>query len=243
MNTEMFLSWVYNHPELYDKNHREYKNNDKREALWKELAEKMGISADDVKAKWKNLRDTYTRRKREDSECHNEQAAKKRKPWKYMKTLEFLADFIETKSVHNNIEEHNDSGNEEATSSSGASTRSLENLTHVSAQRKRKQPETLDLLERYLENKQQRDRERQEQRDLRMEDDVGLFMQSLVPVIRRLSHDTRSTLKFQIHTLVHEAECRERDMRASSQQLSMSYHSSPPQTPPQYTVKSEDCST
>uniref|UniRef100_A0A672JYG0 Uncharacterized protein n=1 Tax=Sinocyclocheilus grahami TaxID=75366 RepID=A0A672JYG0_SINGR len=150
MDVEMLLSLVSEHRELLNK-------------------------MDEVKAKWKNLRDT--RRKREE-------------PWKFMKVMEFLACVF--CSVHSNIEEcdceledGDGSDSEQATCSSGASTTSSEPVQ--SSSKKRKQPETPDFMERYLAAKE----------------------------------------------VLHEAEYDHTDIPLSPQQP-VSYHRTPPQTPPQY---------
>lgn len=63
----------------------------------------MYFAVEEVKAKWKNLRETYTRRKREEAEeCRSGQAAKKKKPWKYMQIMGFLAASTEPRT-HNGI--------------------------------------------------------------------------------------------------------------------------------------------
>jgi len=49
------------------------------------------ITVEEVKAKWKNLRDTYTRKKRlEQDGSRSGRAAKKKKQWKYMRVMDFL---------------------------------------------------------------------------------------------------------------------------------------------------------
>lgn len=52
----------------------------------------MCVSAvEDVKVKWKNLRDTYTRKKRmEQASSRGGRGAKKSKQWKYMRVMDFL---------------------------------------------------------------------------------------------------------------------------------------------------------
>ncbi len=51
---------------------------------------------EEVKAKWKNLRDTYTRKKRLEQDGNRSgRAAKKNKQWKYMRVMDFLDTSIE----------------------------------------------------------------------------------------------------------------------------------------------------
>uniref|UniRef100_A0A673G2E1 MADF domain-containing protein n=1 Tax=Sinocyclocheilus rhinocerous TaxID=307959 RepID=A0A673G2E1_9TELE len=127
MDVEVLLALVSEHRELFDK------------------------TVDEVKAKWENLRDTYTRRKTEEvDECRSGQAS-----WSF---------FVFFCSVHSSIEEcdgeledGDGSGSEQATCSSGASTTSSEPVHHL--KKKRKQTETPDFMERYLAAKEARERE------------------------------------------------------------------------------------
>ncbi|XP_052003155.1 uncharacterized protein LOC127658096 [Xyrauchen texanus] len=105
VNVEALLSLVSKHRLLFDKRHRYYKNLESKELLWLEIARKMGVDVNAVKFKWRNLRDTYRKRKREElEECRNEQDVKKRKQWKFMQMMEFLDESFELESVHSNIE-------------------------------------------------------------------------------------------------------------------------------------------
>uniref|UniRef100_A0A3P9LG74 MADF domain-containing protein n=1 Tax=Oryzias latipes TaxID=8090 RepID=A0A3P9LG74_ORYLA len=89
MNVELLVLLVLEHKELYDKRDSDYKNLDKRELLWSGIAQQMGLDVEEVKHKWKSLRDTYTRKKHED-DCRSGQAAKNNELWKFMKVMEFL---------------------------------------------------------------------------------------------------------------------------------------------------------
>ncbi|XP_051573903.1 uncharacterized protein LOC127452484 [Myxocyprinus asiaticus] len=109
VNVEVLLSLVSKHRLLFDKRHRYYKNVESKELLWQEIARKMGVDVNAVKFKWRNLRDTYRKRKREElEECRNGQDVKKRKQWKFMQMMEFLDESFELESniegLHNPIE-------------------------------------------------------------------------------------------------------------------------------------------
>ncbi|KAK2894900.1 hypothetical protein Q8A67_012129 [Cirrhinus molitorella] len=123
---------------------------------------------------------------------------KKKKSWKFMKVMEFLASSTEPRS---NIEECADveDGSETSFCTSGGSTPSE---PVKSTSKKRKRPDTPDFVERYLAARETRDREREERRD----DDIGLFLQSLAPVIRRLPLAKQSSIKMRFHQILHEAE-------------------------------------
>uniref|UniRef100_A0A3B3I537 MADF domain-containing protein n=1 Tax=Oryzias latipes TaxID=8090 RepID=A0A3B3I537_ORYLA len=199
MNVELLVSLVSVHKELYDKRESDYKNLDKRKQLWSGIAQQMGLD-EEVKQKWKSLRDTYTRKKREE-DCRSGQAAKQKKAWKYMKVMEFLAASTEFR--------------EGSASTSSESTFSSPTVRPTTCN-KRKRPETPDLLDRYLlskearENeKEERRREKEERREQRREqlnDENYLFAIGLIPTLRRLSPAVQSLVKLRIHHLLHDAE-------------------------------------
>ncbi|XP_016336610.1 uncharacterized protein LOC107684767 [Sinocyclocheilus anshuiensis] len=208
MDAELLLFLVSQNKELFDKNHSEYKNTKWKEVIWQGIADKMGVDVEEVKAKWKNLRDTYTRKKRLEQDGNRSgRAAKKKKQWKYMRVMDFLDPFTEHRSVildsvPSKIEDDEpdeDSGPEPASTSTGTS------MTSPGAIRsdivKRRRSETLELLERYLESKDVRDREKDEQQD-----EVDLFLRSLAPALRRLPASKQSLVKLQIQKILHDAE-------------------------------------
>uniref|UniRef100_A0A673FZS5 MADF domain-containing protein n=1 Tax=Sinocyclocheilus rhinocerous TaxID=307959 RepID=A0A673FZS5_9TELE len=190
MDVEMLLS---EHRELFDKSHTDYKNQDKKEVLWQRIAEKIAIDVDRLQKK-------------------------KKKPWKFMKVMEFLAASTEPRRYKQQyflVFYGDGSDSEQATCSSGASSTSSEPVQ--SSSKKRKQPDTQDFMERYLAAKEARERE--ERRELRREDNVSLFLQNLAPTIRRLPPPN--------------TEYGHTDIPLSPQQP-VYYHRAPPQTPPRY---------
>ncbi|XP_051969046.1 uncharacterized protein si:ch211-207i20.3 isoform X1 [Xyrauchen texanus] len=210
MDAELLLFLVSENKELYDKNHYDYKNTKRKEMLWQGIADKMGVDVEEVKAKWKNLRDTYTRKKRmEQDMMRSGRAVKKKKQWKYMGVMDFLDPSTEHKSVILNSapskieddEPDEDSGAEPATTSTGTSTTSP-GLVQTGAV-KRKRSETLELLERYLAAKDVRDKDREKEHH---QDEVDLFLRSLAPALRRLPASKQSLVKLQIQKLLHDAE-------------------------------------
>ncbi|XP_059387902.1 uncharacterized protein LOC132122055 [Carassius carassius] len=208
MDAELLLFLVSENKELFDKNHSEYKNTKRKEVLWQGIADKMGVDVEEVKAKWKNLRDTYTRKKRLEQDGNRSgRAAKKKKQWKYMRVMDFLDPPTEhgsviLDSVPGKIEDDEpdeDSRAEPASTSMGTS------MTSPGAIRsdivKRRRSETLELLERYLASKDVRDKEKDEQQD-----EIDLFLRSLAPALRRLPASRQSLVKLQIQKILHDAE-------------------------------------
>lgn len=55
---------VRGYPNLYNKTNQDYKDALKNHISWKEIASVMGKSEEEVKIKWKNLRDKYCKAKK-----------------------------------------------------------------------------------------------------------------------------------------------------------------------------------
>uniref|UniRef100_A0A3B3HXN4 BESS domain-containing protein n=1 Tax=Oryzias latipes TaxID=8090 RepID=A0A3B3HXN4_ORYLA len=204
---------------------------------------------EEVKQKWKSLRDTYTRKKREE-DCRSGQAAKQKKAWKFMKVMEFLAASTEFRS--NISQENTDEGvhqviRKDVSDREGSASTSSESTfsgptVRPSTCNKRKRPETPDLLDQYLlskevrENeKEERRREKEEHREQKREklnDENYLFAIGLIPTLRRLSPAVQSSVKLRIHQLLHDAEFGQASV--FPQHSPVSYNQLPPQTPPNY---------
>uniref|UniRef100_A0A672KD94 MADF domain-containing protein n=1 Tax=Sinocyclocheilus grahami TaxID=75366 RepID=A0A672KD94_SINGR len=190
MDAELLLFLVSENKELFDKNHSEYKNTKRKEVLWQGIADKMGVGVEEVKAKWKNLRDTYTRKKRLEQDGNRSGRAAKKKAMEIYAS-DGLSRFLHrTQKVFECPDE--DSGREPASTSTGTSMKSPV---------KRRRSETLELLERFLASKDVRDREKDEQQD-----EVDLFLRSLAPALRRLPASKQSLVKLQIQKILHDAE-------------------------------------
>lgn len=66
MNTveKKLADLIREHPNLYDQSRRDYKDTVKGHVSWKDIADAMGKSEDEVKLKWKNLRDKFCKAKK-----------------------------------------------------------------------------------------------------------------------------------------------------------------------------------
>ncbi|XP_070762437.1 transcription factor Adf-1-like [Enoplosus armatus] len=66
MNTieKKLADLIRDHPNLYDQTRRDYKDNLKGHLSWKEIADNMGKPEEEVKLKWKNLRDKFCKAKK-----------------------------------------------------------------------------------------------------------------------------------------------------------------------------------
>ncbi|KAL7406070.1 hypothetical protein ABVT39_012611 [Epinephelus coioides] len=66
MNTveKKLADLIREHPNLYDQTRRDYKDNLKGHLSWRDIADNMGKSEEEVKLKWKNLRDKFCKAKK-----------------------------------------------------------------------------------------------------------------------------------------------------------------------------------
>nr|XP_040025123.1 uncharacterized protein LOC120813069 [Gasterosteus aculeatus aculeatus] len=66
MNTteKKLADLIRKHPNLYDQSRRDYKDNLKGHLSWRDIADSMGKSEEEVKLKWKNLRDKFCKAKK-----------------------------------------------------------------------------------------------------------------------------------------------------------------------------------
>uniref|UniRef100_A0A672GQ95 MADF domain-containing protein n=1 Tax=Salarias fasciatus TaxID=181472 RepID=A0A672GQ95_SALFA len=60
----MLADLIREHPHLYDPTRRDYKDSTKGQRSWREIAEAMGKPEEEVKQKWKNLRDKFYKAKK-----------------------------------------------------------------------------------------------------------------------------------------------------------------------------------
>ncbi|KAJ8042089.1 hypothetical protein HOLleu_13071 [Holothuria leucospilota] len=82
--------------ELYDKNHERFKDTEWKDGIWREICEELPIVVDDVelvKKRWKNLRDTYLKRKKESLKNGTENRNPLRE-WKHLNSMGFLDPYL-----------------------------------------------------------------------------------------------------------------------------------------------------
>ncbi|XP_073338474.1 uncharacterized protein [Pagrus major] len=200
---DLLITCVSHHPVLFDKGHKNYKDNEFKDNVWQSIAEHLGYQdIEDAKRLWKNLRDTYVRKKREEKQTRSGQAGKAKKKWKYMDVMSFLDTSTAFRRVHSNLdlpqqdEEMEETGQESEESEGEAATA-------ASAARAPKR-RSRDLLQEYLERKEEREQQRAKEREER--DDIHHFLMNLAPAMRRLSLGKQSWLKMKMQELVFQAE-------------------------------------
>ncbi|XP_014091883.2 uncharacterized protein [Bactrocera oleae] len=60
---EKIIDFVRNHEILYNKRHKEFRDSEKKQRLWLEIAEQLDIKSEAVKGKWTTMRDYFMRTK------------------------------------------------------------------------------------------------------------------------------------------------------------------------------------
>ncbi|CAG9856371.1 unnamed protein product [Phyllotreta striolata] len=99
------ISEVKKRPALYNKNNPDFLNKDAKEQLWidicwelfpnwSDFSEKNRRNIlDDLKRKWKNIKDSFRKEIKRKGECPGENASKKR-PYVYARELKFMIPFM-----------------------------------------------------------------------------------------------------------------------------------------------------
>ena len=86
---EALIDLVHQYPALWDKQDGMYKDSSYKDAKWKEIAEILHLTKEDVIKKWKSLRDTYVRHKNIKSKSGDGLSQCKPK-WKYYDIMSFI---------------------------------------------------------------------------------------------------------------------------------------------------------
>jgi len=91
---ELIIRHVRNHSCLYDPRETEYKDADRKAAVWREIANAVGMSAIECEHRWRYLRDRYTRERKRKSQQQTGQTISKAGNWPLAKQMHFIQDFI-----------------------------------------------------------------------------------------------------------------------------------------------------
>ncbi|XP_060656566.1 transcription factor Adf-1-like [Drosophila nasuta] len=87
MNMERLIELVEKNKILYDSEHPEYKNNSKRNEIWDEIGLELEESGNEIKKKWKNLRDRFGKSLKPSSRHAG-------KPWIWANKMEWLRPYM-----------------------------------------------------------------------------------------------------------------------------------------------------
>ncbi|XP_046677575.1 uncharacterized protein LOC124365628 [Homalodisca vitripennis] len=90
MEDSRLIELVREHPCLFNAKHHLYKDANVRDNVWSEIGMKMKLPAEECKNRWKNIRDTYMRRKRAKKLPTGSASSKKVRKWHLEDYLEFM---------------------------------------------------------------------------------------------------------------------------------------------------------
>ena len=92
---ETLIESVRKFDNLYNIKSLQYKDQQLKDNAWRKVAEEVKISADEARRRWKNLRNMYAMKVREQKLQERSGAgATKTERWPYFRWLEFLRDTI-----------------------------------------------------------------------------------------------------------------------------------------------------
>ncbi|XP_034104039.1 uncharacterized protein LOC117567879 [Drosophila albomicans] len=98
---ELLIKLVKKHKILYDMEDEDYKNTRKKDKIWNEIGLELEESGDEIKKKWKNLRDSFSKYVRS-TKCTTGQAAV-HKTWIWAEQMESFRPFISSTKTSSNV--------------------------------------------------------------------------------------------------------------------------------------------
>uniref|UniRef100_A0A6P7GZI3 Uncharacterized protein LOC114344940 n=1 Tax=Diabrotica virgifera virgifera TaxID=50390 RepID=A0A6P7GZI3_DIAVI len=99
---EKFIELVRQYPIIYNLSHEEYKNIRKKDKVWSKIGEEIGENSDELKKKWRNLRDTYAKYIRT-SKTKTGQAVNSTKKWIWADQMEAFKPFLSFAKTTSNV--------------------------------------------------------------------------------------------------------------------------------------------
>ncbi|XP_074042015.1 uncharacterized protein [Leptinotarsa decemlineata] len=106
LSTEELIESVRVKPILYDLTNSEYKNIKKKDKIWDEIAESFeGVTGEEIKKKWKNLRDSYSKYLRTEKTTTGQETKilDRYKTWPWAQQMEFLRPSLAFAKTHSNV--------------------------------------------------------------------------------------------------------------------------------------------
>ncbi|KAM7309330.1 transcription factor Adf-1-like [Ixodes scapularis] len=102
---EMLIDEVEKRPILWDLSDKEYKNNDKKKHVWNTIGTILGVEGPKATKRWKSLRDTYVKKKRDVNAPRSGAGADEVVVvcWAYFKRMTFLNDTLEYTQTSGNL--------------------------------------------------------------------------------------------------------------------------------------------
>ncbi|XP_072944712.1 uncharacterized protein [Epargyreus clarus] len=225
MNTETFIAEILARPAIWQSYHPHYKYKHTAKKLWEEIKSKHpNTEVADLKKKWKNLRDTYSK---ELKKIHKSQSkassSNSESTWKYFTLLQFLKDEYMPFLTESNLDEDSNEMDEnddipvedlcEKTPSPSPSCSSFPNDSFTITQPlKRKQQSIQDIRAEYLEMERkklkilEKDIYKDKRDDIQRSDDYH-FLMSILPEMEKLPPMQKLRLRNKINQALLDEMC------------------------------------
>ncbi|XP_045463941.1 transcription factor Adf-1-like [Harmonia axyridis] len=100
---EKLINEVRACPALWDKRNSEYKNRLKNNEDWSNIAKNLNKTKNEVKIKWKNLRDVFMKETKKKHPDNGNYSGK----WSYFSQMQFLEDIVNPRGCISNFENFN----------------------------------------------------------------------------------------------------------------------------------------
>nr|CAH7719377.1 unnamed protein product [Callosobruchus chinensis] len=103
--TERLIEKVKEYPILYDLGHEDYKNVRKKDKIWDEIGTKLNEDGEQLKKKWKNLRDSFAKHLKSLKTKTGQSAVKNTyKKWQWAEQMQHFRPFLIFATTSTNIE-------------------------------------------------------------------------------------------------------------------------------------------
>ncbi|XP_030598705.1 uncharacterized protein LOC115789434 [Archocentrus centrarchus] len=117
MDDKLILA-VFNYPELYNVTLPNYRCTESRTNAWRSISIELGLTTEECKRRWKNMRDRYLKEVRMEIKS-KKQGENLQSKWKYRQLMNFIAPFTGSRSGVQDICSNNDDNHDNPDNESG----------------------------------------------------------------------------------------------------------------------------
>ncbi|XP_028131407.2 uncharacterized protein LOC114327103 [Diabrotica virgifera virgifera] len=238
MDIEKLIEIVKKHDIFFDMSHPDYKNVRIKNKIWDQIGNELNIKGEDLKKRWKNLRDCYAKYLRSEKTRTGQQAktTTRYKSWPWAQHMEAFRPFLQFAQTESNISDPGLSESlellsEEVTTQNGASL-TEENLSiemiheqdkkieKLRTKRKLSQDIQYSSVDKVISFLNKRHSNCEESAD-----EIDLVFRGYAASVKKLSPQRQTLITYQIAKLIMEEELSQQaEMRPGT---SNSFSSSP----------------
>uniref|UniRef100_A0A7N8X9N8 Uncharacterized LOC113124239 n=1 Tax=Mastacembelus armatus TaxID=205130 RepID=A0A7N8X9N8_9TELE len=205
---------VFNYPELYNVTLPNYRCTESRANAWRNISSVLGLSSEECKRKWKNMRDRYLKEVRMEIKS-KKQGEMVQSRWKYRQLMNFIAPFTGSRSGVADIcgnDDDNDNPDNESGSAEGVNTSSEAVKTPQPTMKVPvSQPDLKPQVSLSPPSSQSTPsptkwlvKDNGTSFPTRPRDEDELFLLSFVPALKRLAPQKRCETKIKIQQIMYE---------------------------------------